>query len=64
MRPVLVPVLRPMDIRAANVFEHTPLSYYIYGEYPRFIRPVGAHRPEVRVEWVREVNKKLSGGLR
>lgn len=21
--------------------EHTPLDYYKYGEYPRFIRPVG-----------------------
>lgn len=42
-----VPVLEPLDPRTA--WEHTPLDYYRYGEYPRFIRPVGAHQP--RAEW-------------
>lgn len=42
--PTLYPVreqMRPGD------WEHTPLDYYRYGEYPRFLRPVGAHRPQV-----------------
>ena len=40
------PVIEPMDPRRANVYEHTPLDYYRYGEYPRFLRPVGASRPQ------------------
>lgn len=40
--PVIVP-MRPGD------FEHTPLDYYRYGEYPRFLRPIGAQQP--RSEW-------------
>lgn len=44
--PLLVPIIEPLDIRTA--WEHTPLDYYRYGEYPRFQRPVGAHQPRVR----------------
>ncbi len=44
-----VPVIEPLDI--AHVFEHTPLDYYRYGEYPRFIRPVGAHQPRTEWKW-------------
>lgn len=51
-RPYLIPVVEPMDPRRANVFEHTPLSYYRYGEYPRFIRPVGAHQPRAETVWL------------
>ena len=40
-------VIEPLDMR--TIWEHTPLDYYRYGEYPRFIRPVGAHQP--RTEW-------------
>jgi hypothetical protein len=42
----LVPVREPLDLR--TIWEHTPLDYYRFGEYPRFIRPVGAHRPRVK----------------
>lgn len=44
---VLVPVIEPLDIRTC--WEHTPLDYYRYGEYPRFLRPIGAHRPRTRL---------------
>jgi hypothetical protein len=37
-----VPIIEPVDPRFC--WEHTPLDIYRYGEYPRFIRPVGAHR--------------------
>jgi hypothetical protein len=26
-------------------------GYYRYGEYPRFLRPVGAHQPQVKLTW-------------
>lgn len=52
--PRLVPVIEPMDLRSCNVFEHTPLDYYRYGEYPRFIRPIGAHQPRTKTVWVKE----------
>ena len=42
-KAVLVPIIEPMHI--AHCWEHTPLDYYRYGEYPRFLRPVGAHEP-------------------
>lgn len=48
-RWMLVPVIEPMDPRRCNVFEHTPLSYYRYGEYPRDLNPVGGHPP--RSDW-------------
>jgi len=44
-----VPVVEPLS--AVNVWEHTPLDYYRYGEYPRFVRPIGAHQP--KTEWQR-----------
>lgn len=46
----LVPIIEPLDIRF--VWEHTPLDYYRYGEYPRFIRPVGAHQPRTELRLV------------
>jgi hypothetical protein len=49
MRWVKVPIVEPLDHRRCNVFEHTPLDYYRYGEYPRFINTPGAHPP--RWEW-------------
>ena len=45
----LVPIIKPLDVR--SVYEHTPLDYYRYGEYPRFIRP--PRRPECKAEWKR-----------
>ena len=45
-RLVKVPIIEPVTIH--NLFEHTPLDYYKYGEYPRFIRPV--RPPDVRYE--------------
>jgi hypothetical protein len=41
------PVIEPLN--PYNIWEHTPLDYYEYGEYPRFIRPVGAHEPRYEV---------------
>lgn len=46
--PVRVPVIIPMHPHNMNVYEHPPLSYYRYGEYPRDISPLGAHLPLVR----------------
>ena len=46
---IRVPVIEPL--RIANCWEHTPLDYYRYGEYPRFLRPVDAHQPRWR--WMR-----------
>ena len=46
---IRVPVIEPL--RIANCWEHTPLDYYRYGEYPRFLRTVDAHQP--RWEWKR-----------
>lgn len=48
-RWMLVPIVEPLH--PTTVWEHTPLDYYRYGEYPRFIRPVGAHQR--RKEWRR-----------
>lgn len=44
---VLVPVIE--QLTPAVVYEHTPSNYYKTGEYPRFLRPVGAHTP--RLAW-------------
>ena len=49
-RWIRVPIIEPMDPRRANIYEHTPLDFY-RGEYPRFLRPVGAQQP--RTEWKR-----------
>ena len=43
---IRVPITEPLDVR--TIWEHTPFDYYRYGEYPRFIRPVGAW---MRSEW-------------
>jgi len=47
-RWILAPVREPLNM--VNVWEHTPLDYYRCGEYPRFIRPVDAHKP--KMQWV------------
>lgn len=52
-RSIEVPVIEPMDHRCGNVFEHTPLDYYACGEYPRFLRPVGAHQPRTKTKWIK-----------
>ncbi len=44
---IKVAIIEPLNIH--NIYEHTPLDYYKYGEYPRFIRPVGAHQPRYEV---------------
>lgn len=46
---ILQPVIDPLY--PVTAYEHTPADYYRSGEYPRFLRPVGAHRP--RREWVK-----------
>ena len=51
-RPVVEEIMEELDIR--TIWEHTPLDYYRYGEYPRFIRPVGAHRPRTKTYWVED----------
>ena len=54
MKPKLIPVIDPIEIRRCNVYEHTPLDYYRYGEYPRFQRPVGASQPITKTVWVKD----------
>ena len=44
-----VPVFEPLNIH--NFFEHTPLDYYRYGEYPRYLSAIG--------QWTREIRKEL-----
>lgn len=41
-RWIRVPVIDQLSL--STVYEHTPLDPY-RGEYPRFLRPVGAHAP-------------------
>ena len=55
-KAVRVPIIEPL--RIAHCWEHTPLDYYRYGEYPRFLRPVGAHEP--RSKW--QIIDALDGG--
>ena len=47
---VRVPVIEPMELRRANVYEHTPLNPY-GGEYPRFLRPIGHNQPQWKWEF-------------
>jgi hypothetical protein len=49
--PMKVPVIERMELRRNNVYEHTPLDYYKYGEYPRFTRPVDAQQPRTVTVW-------------
>lgn len=42
----------PEPLHVSTVYEHTPLGVYDYGEYPRFIRPVGANQC-LDTEWVK-----------
>jgi hypothetical protein len=45
----LVPVIEELSF--ANVFEHRPVDYYRYGEYPRYISPI-VDRNRVKIEYV------------
>ena len=49
-RLVKVPIIEP--ITPPDLYEHTPLDWDKYGEYPRFIRPV--RPPNVRYEIMKE----------
>lgn len=49
-RWIQVPVMQELNM--VNIWEHTPLDYYRYGEYPRFIRPPRAGDHKWRWEWV------------
>lgn len=62
MIPYLVEVIEEMDIRCGTVYEHTPLDYYRYGEYPRFLRPVGVHQPRTKVVWKNPRRSGETGG--
>lgn len=37
------PVLVPPNPRTFTLYEHPPLDYFRYGEYPRDVVPPGAH---------------------
>lgn len=55
---VRVPILKELNIY--NVYEHTPLNPYKYGEYPRFIRPIRDER-EYKVTMPRKNSMKSLG---
>ena len=47
---IRVPVIEPM--RLEHLFEHTPVDYYRYGQYPCWTNPPGRHPfYEPRTEW-------------
>ena len=46
---ILVPIIDPPSVQS---FEHPPLNYYKYGEYPRFISPV-QDRCRSELMWVK-----------
>ena len=46
-RLVRVPIKEPFSWH--NIYEHTPVDFFKYGEYPRFIRPIGAHQPKYEI---------------
>lgn len=46
-RLVKIPIIEPVAWH--NIYEHTPLDFHKYGEYPRFIRPVGVHQPRYEI---------------
>jgi hypothetical protein len=49
-RWMLIPVKEVFDIRwPVTVFEHTPVDYFKYGEYPRWLNQPGTWQP--RTEW-------------
>lgn len=50
--PILIPVVEPPDFRRGNVYEHPPMDYYRYGEYPRYLRKPGLNQPETKTVWV------------
>ena len=51
MKWIRKPITRP--INPIDVWEHTPLDIYRYGEYPRFLRPPGPRAGDFDTEWVR-----------
>lgn len=62
--PKRIPIIEPLDFRRCNVFEHTPMDYYRYGEYPRFLRPVDAHEPRSVVVWNEREEKAAIDAVR
>ena len=55
---ISIPVPEEISFVHHTVFEHTPLDYYKYGEYPRFISPVGWHRHRVLQIEIRAKTRK------
>lgn len=55
---IRVPIPERLDMR--TIWEHPPLDYYRYGQYPRFIRKPG-NQPEPQWEWRRVPANKDSG---
>jgi len=52
--PIKIPTIEEMRLNKMNVFEHTPIAYFLYGEYPRDINPIGGHLPKTKVIWIEE----------
>jgi len=46
-RLVKVPIKEPFSWH--NIYEHTPVDFFKYGEYPRIIRPIGWHEPKYEI---------------
>lgn len=55
MFPVFIPILDKLDVR--NIYEHTALDAH-KNEYPRFIRPVGCHKPKSKIVWVEAISQE------
>jgi hypothetical protein len=54
---IRVPIIKEIDPR--TMWEHPPLDYYKYGEYPRFIRP--PHSPDCEWKWERRITAIIFG---
>lgn len=48
---IRVPIVGRLPLHL--MYEHPPLNYYKYGEYPRFIRPPHDNAPPWEWRWVR-----------
>ena len=48
------PIKYVVDIH--NLYEHQPLDIYKYGEYPRFITPVGHNEPLIEIVKIKELS--------
>ena len=53
-RLVKIPIIEPLDY--LNVWEHTPVDFFKYGQYPRFIRPI--RPPYIKYEIMKEEIKE------